>query len=75
MSFIDKLSLKFTYALAFALKQRGNIVTQNVELPENTITSCKFQFAFLHYYPFKKYVEYIFSSGCLSMMSCSILRL
>ena len=30
---------------------------------------------FHHYYPFKKYVEYIFSPGCLSMMSRSILRL
>ena len=27
------------------------------------------------YYPFKKYVEYIFPPGCLSMMSRSILRL
>ena len=27
-----------------------------------------------YYYPFKKYVEYIFSPGCLSMMSRSILR-
>ena len=27
------------------------------------------------YYPFKKYVEYIFSPGCLSMMSRSVLRL
>ena len=25
------------------------------------------------YYPFKKYVEYIFSPGCLSMMSRSVL--
>ena len=29
----------------------------------------------LYYYTFKKYVEYIFSPGCLSMMSFSILRL
>ena len=28
-----------------------------------------------HYYPFKKYVEYIFTPGCLSMMSRSSLRL
>ena len=28
-----------------------------------------------HYYPFKKYVEYIFFAGCLSLMSCAILRL
>ena len=28
-----------------------------------------------YYYPFKMYVEYIFSPGCLSMMSSSILRL
>ena len=29
----------------------------------------------IDYYPFKKYVEYIFSLGCLSMMSRSVLRL
>ena len=29
----------------------------------------------LFYYPFKKYVEYIFSPGCLSIMSHSILTL
>ena len=27
------------------------------------------------YYPFKKYVEYIFFPGCQSMMSRSVLRL
>ena len=27
------------------------------------------------YYPFKKYVQYIFFPGCLSMMSRSMLRL
>ena len=30
---------------------------------------------FVYYHPFKKYVEYIFSPECLSMMSRSILIL
>ena len=54
-------------------KYHKNLLKNYAMLPCLAALQSSSQAAF--YYPFKKYVEYIFSPGCLSMMSRSILRL
>ena len=54
---------------------RRQKLTQKSENTEDSFLMHIFLLACVSYCPFKKYVEYIFSPGCLSMMSRSILRL
>ena len=68
-----KKRFKLSHCMIMRFSEEGEIdlgITIHLK-----ILACRDNSWLRNYYPFKKYVEYIFSPGCLSMMSRAILRL